>query len=280
MRRAFPACLAGLLLAGCASVPRGDLPDGTYRAVGGAAGALILDGKRMSVYSPAPAGSPRARPEPHVFSYALNADGTLRLWGSSNDPDYLRVISGCEWRWSGSAIECGRADGAVERFARDLSGSALAPATPEQQVWLAAAEHVRANESASVIAQRTLTIYHRTSFPKFRYAIAQLEMQARAGFCGLPREEAAGVVRSLHWQNKEPGGLGDVFDHRPGFAVVDRRPDKGVLLGLSRVVFDQAGSAAYLNIDISGRSGSLVQFRRVNGNWVWASECATWITWR
>jgi hypothetical protein len=280
MRRAFSACMAGLLIAGCASLPRGDLPDGTYRASGGAPDALVLDGRRLSVYSPALMGSQRARPEARIFFYALDPDGSLRLWGSSNDPDYLRVVSGCDWRWSGSAIECRRKDGVVTNFARDTSGKALLPATPEQQVWLAAAERVLANESASVTRPRPLPIYHLTSFPRFRYAIAQLEMQARAGFCGLTREEAAGVVRSLHWQNKEAGGVGDVFDHRPGFAVVDRRPAQGDLLGLSRVVFDQAGTAAYLNVDIGGKSGSLVQFRQVNGAWVWAAECATWVTWR
>lgn len=279
MRLAFSACLSSLLLLGCTSMPKGGVPDGTYREVNGSRDALVIDGKQLSVYLPDLYGNWRPSPDGREFSYQLNPDGSLRLWGSSNDAYFLAIINDCDWRWTGSAIECTREGSAVTRFARNSSDAALPPATPEQQVWLAVARQVRANEISSVGKEVALAIYHQTSFPTHRAHLTQLDKQARAGFCSLARDESAGVLRSLRWQNKRAKSIGDVFEHLPEFTVTDTRPGKGSYLGLSHVVFGREGKTAYVNADISGQSGSIVQMRLSEGVWVWGDECATWVSW-
>lgn len=280
MRLAFSACLCSLLLAGCAHMPKGGMPDGTYREEGGSRDALVVDGTQISVYLPELFAAFHAGADSRDFAYQLNAGGGLRLWGSSNDNYYLHIIFDCDWRWTGSSIECARKDGGLTRFRRDTSGNALPPAMPEQQVWLAVAQQVRANEKSGSGRETALPIYHQTSFPTHRAQITQLERQARRGFCGLAQAESGGVVRSLRWQNKRAKSIGDVFEHRAEFNVTDRHPSKGDYLGLSNVVFDRDGDTAYLNADIGGLSGSIVKMKLVNGAWLWSEECATWASWR
>lgn len=277
MRRARAIVLSGLLTAGCASLPDGGLPSGTYREVAGSGDAIVIDGEELTVYLPALHAGRRVFPDGRAFRYDVHADGFLMLYGSSNDTYYLDLTRFCAWRWSAPAIECHREGGAVTRFTRDTSGAVAPPAMPQQQVWLAAARQVLTNGNPNLAgASRALPVYHRTSFVGRRSSLAQLERQAAKGFCGLSREEAGGVVRSLHWQNKRTRSIGDVFDHRPEFAVVDRRPDSGDYLGLSDVMFSREGDTAYLNVDISGLSGSIVQMKRDGDSWAWAAECAVW----
>lgn len=279
MHRAIAAALVSLFLASCLSSPKSGLPDGTYVDAGGSPDTLIIDGSRISMYLPAMHSTRRVSPEGRDFTFALLPEGRLRVWGSSNDTYFLQLVSDCDWRWNSPAIECRRKDGPAVRFVRE-HGSATAPPMPRQRVWLAAATHVRDNESQGVTGDKSLPVYHRTAFPRFRFALAQLEKQAQQGFCGLSREEAAGVVRSLHWQNKTDRAIGDLFDHRPGFALKESRREKGDQIGLSDVVFDRAGTSAYLNVDIGGRSGSIVRVELRDGAWQWAGECAQWISWR
>jgi hypothetical protein len=272
--------VSGLILAGCVSMPDGALPAGTYRetdaGADGAVDAIVVDGDELTVYLPSVRSGRAASLEGRAFAYDALPDGSLRLWGSSNDAFYLDLIRSCDWRWSGVGIECRRDAGDTWSFVRDDSRTALPPALPQQQVWLAAARHVQANESSGAGADRVLTILHRTSFPRPRSSLAQLERQAEKEFCGLSREDASGVVRSLHWQNKRAASIGDVFDHRPEFRVVERRPKSGDSLGMSDVVFSRDGNTAYLNVDIGGQSGSVVQMRRDGHAWAWAAECAVW----
>jgi hypothetical protein len=175
------------------------------------------------------------------------------------------LLAGCAGMPNGGAFHGKRSGGADP--------------SPEQQVWLAVAQKVRANEMSSASKEFALAIYYQTSFPTHRAHVNQLEKQARDGFCGLSREQANGIVRSLRWQNKQPKSIGDGFDHRPEFVITDRRPRKGDYLGLSSVFFDRDGQTAYVNADISGLSGSLVKMRLKGGVWVWDVECATWVSW-
>jgi hypothetical protein len=279
MHRPIVAGLVSLLLASCQSVPRSGLPDGTYVAAAGA-DTLVIDGRRISMYLPAMYSTRRLSLDGRDFTFTVLPGGGLRIWGSSNDAYFLQIVSDCDWRWSSPAIECVRKDGSVIRFVRDYRGDPRPPPMPQQRVWLAAATHLRAKETQGATGGGTLPIYHRTTFPPFRFALTQLEKQARAGFCGLPREEATGVVRSLHWQNKEDRAIGDLFDHRPGFEIKTGRRQKRDQVGLSDVVFDRAGTAAYLNISIGPRSGSIIRFELRDDAWHWAGECAQWISWR
>jgi hypothetical protein len=280
MRLALSACLLSLVIAGCTHLPKGGVPEGTYRESSGSRDALVIEGMQVSVYLPELFAAFHPGADEREFAYQLNADGSLRLWSSSNDNYFLHVILDCDWRWTGAAIECARKDGTVKRFTRNTSGDPLPPATPEQQVWLAIARKVRANEMSSAGRELALSIYHETSFPTRRAQVTQLEKQARKGFCGLAQSESAGVVRSLRWQNKRAKSIGDVFEHRPEFSITDRHPSKGDYLGLSHVVFNRDGDTAYVNADIGGLSGSIVQAKLVNGAWTWAEECATWVSWR
>jgi hypothetical protein len=276
--RIHAAVLTALALAGCASLPDTGLPSGTYRDEGGTGDAIVVDGDELTVYLPALQSGRRIGSDGRTFTYQTYADGFLRLSSSSNDAYFLDLIRFCDWRWNSPAIECRRESQTVVRFTRETSGAAVTPALPQQQVWLAVAQRVRAHDAPASAEPRALSVFHRTSFPKRRESLSQLDKQARRGFCGLPRDEADGVVRSLDWQNKRTHSIGDLFDHRPEFEVVTRRSDKGGQLGLSDVVFTRDGETAYLNADIGGAAGSIVKMRKKDGAWTWDSECATWTT--
>jgi hypothetical protein len=278
MRLAYVACVSSLVLAGCASTPKGGLPDGTYRAVESPGDALVVDGNRITVYLPTLHREWKIGPYGREFTFRLDKEGILRLWGSSNDPYFLQ--QGCDWRFAAPAIECAREGAPAVRFVRDTSGATLAPATPEQRVWLAVATRVRENDRSSARRAGSLPIYFRTTFPSLRPSITQLEKQARPGFCGLSRDASSGVVRSLRWLNRDSRSIGDVFDHRPGFVVAEGRRRKDDQLGLSNVVFNREGDTAYVSADLGGRSGSIVQVKLADGEWRWAAECATWASWR
>ncbi len=278
MRFAIIASVLGLLLAGCASVPKGVVPDGTYRSTDTPGDALVIDGSQITFYLPTLHREWKVGPYGREFAYRLEQNSSLRLFGSSNDSYFLR--QNCDWRWNGAAIDCARKDGSLVRFTRNTAGSAMSPATPEQQVWLAVAQRVRENESSFVRRPGALPVHFRTSFPSFRASITQMEKQAHATFCGLSQEESNGVVRTLRWMNRDTRAIGDVFEHRSEFAVSERGRRRQEQLGLSRVMFNRAGDIAYVNADIGGHSGSIVQMKLENGEWRWVSECATWVSWR
>src|ERR1043165_6581206 len=117
MRLAYIACVPGLVLAGCASVPTGGLPDGTYRAVEVPGDALVVDGNRIGIYLPTLHKSWSVGPDGREFAFRLEKDGDLRLWGSSTD-GYL-LPQDCAWRWGDLHLPVGRAPGGLRRLRPD-----------------------------------------------------------------------------------------------------------------------------------------------------------------
>ena len=262
-----------LLLGGCVIHTDTSIPDGTYRNAANDT-ALIVDGELVEFHIPPTDSGTNPHRLGRAYPYQLSKDGSLHFMGSSNDSYYLRLILDCRWRWDGSSFQCRRDDGTTTVFARSTDKVPLPAASKQQAVWLAAAQHVLANESRSVNERGVLLIRSRTSFPGSKAALAQLRKQAAQGFCGLPATDAKLVLDALRWDRAS--SVRDVLENRPGFSLVDARPEKGDYLGLSSVAFDRQAITGYLNIDISGLAGSIVKMEWTDGAWVWSAECATW----
>jgi hypothetical protein len=154
--------------------------------------------------------------------------------------------------------------------------SASRPTTEEQRVWIAAARHVSANESAGKNDVRPLPVFERTSFPKLESSIAQLVQSAKGGLCGLPASESESIVVKLQELSAVEQSVRKVFAGNPEFIVTAERPKEGDYLGLSRVLFSADKRSAYLNLDIGGVSGSIVALKLDNGEWTKLEECAQW----
>jgi hypothetical protein len=159
------------------------------------------------------------------------------------------------------------------------TAAAAPPRTEEQRVWLAAARHVLANESAAATHPGPLSVHSRTSYPGFPASVAQLREAARNGLCDAPADDSAAILEQLEKLNAHQVSVREVFTGLPGFRVTDERPENGDYLGLSRVLISQDLQTAYLNLDISGLSGSIVQMKLENGEWRVMAECAQWASW-
>jgi hypothetical protein len=213
----------------------------------------------------------------HSHFYDLDKDGELNFIATSAEAHYLFEMNrAC--RWDGTSVKCLRSNGNNLTFVRAPTDVAMAPATEEQRVWLAAAQHVLANESAGTSKPGPLVVRSRTSFPG-RAAVSQLQKNAKQEFCGQSREGARSIVYVLNRLGGRERSVRDVFANRPEFSLTDSRPKKGDYVGLSEVLFHGEMQSAYLNVDISGRSGSIVKMEKKDGAWQWAAECATWISW-
>jgi hypothetical protein len=238
--------------------------------------ALIVDDDEIAFHLPPDDRWRLASKAGRSFSYQVYEDGNLRLFGSSNDSYFLFLVMDCRWRWDGSTISCRRDDGGTMIFARDTAEGPRPPASQEQHVWLAASQHVLADESASVENPGPLPILSRTSYPASRLALSRLEDQTRNVLCDLSGKDTKEMLTALRWENKRHRPVREVFEYRPEFKLVDSRPEEGDHLGLSRVVFARDTEFAYLNVDIGGQSGSIVRMEKKDGAWAWSAECATW----
>lgn len=271
------ASIAMFGVASCASQPKLALPDGTYREESGKVAALIVSDGEVAFHLPPDDRWRLSSKTGRTYPYRLRDDGSLGFYGSSNDSYFLRLVLDYRWRWDGSKIEGTREDGATMTFARATGAGPWPPASQAQHIWLAAARHVLANESASAQRPGALSILARTSYPLSRRAMSRLKDEAQNGLCGLSGEDAKEVLSALRWVNARETNVRDVFEHRPEFALVDSPSVQGDYLGLSGVVFSRDTDFAHLNVDISGQSGSIVRMEKQDGAWAWSAECATWI---
>ena len=260
-----------LLLAGCATHPLA-IPEGTYRTSDGRA-VLVFDRDRAALHVPT-ARQPQAKaPYGHEYGYQIFADGYLAFIGASTQYPYLRQLD-CEWFWTGSAVECRRENGHNLTFVREIRPIATPPATDEQRVWLAVAQHLRNEGSAGATPGQVLVLRARTQFASRWGAVSQLRNDARGDFCGNSYDEARGILAGLkrmsHYDDKS---LRDTFAHRPEFSLVDGKPGGGI--GLSVVIF-RGEDEAYVGMELGGREGAILRVSRRDGDWHGVRECARW----
>ena len=268
-----------LLLAACASAAERRVPDGTYVAVTDRTAVLVFDGDEAIVQMSATLDQGPASWIGRGYSYNLSKSGDLHFIGTSAEAHYLieqNRYRHC--RWNDPLVECQGNNGDDVTYMRPPAGVAMPPATEEQRVWLAAAQHVHATESAGMSTPAPLAINSRTTFPG-RAAVSRLQKNAKQEFCGESREDARTIIYVLNRLGGRARSVRDVFANRPEFALADSRPTKGDYLGLSEVLFYKGTNDrqfAYLNVDIGGQSGSIVKMEKQDGAWAWSAECATW----
>lgn len=263
-----------LLLLGCATRPDLVVPEGTYVEKDGVA-VLVFDDDRVELHVPTARHADANAPYGHDYSYRMANDGQLAFIGASTQYYYLWDID-CEWYWTGRSVECRRESGDNLTFVRDTSPAVRAPATEEQRVWLAVAQHLRDARSADVVEADTLVLYARTAFVSRFGAVSQLRERARVEFCGNSYDEARGILSGLkHMSNFHDKSLRDTFAHRPGIELVERQPAQGGALGLSVVLF-KGEREAYVSVDLGGKRGAILRVARPGTEWYEIVECGRW----
>ena len=266
-----------LLLTGCALTAERRVPDGTYLAVTDRTAVLVFDGDEAIVQMSATLDQGPTSWIGRGYSYNMSKSGDLHFIGTSAEAHTLFELNR-HCRWNGTSVECQRTTGDNVIYTRPPAGVAMPPATEEQRVWLAAAQHVQANESAGTSNLGTLAINSRTTFPG-RAAVSRMQKNAKQQFCGESREDARTIIYVLDRLGGRERSVRDVFANLPEFALADSRPAKGDYLGLSEVLFYKGAKDtqfAYLNVDIGGQTGSIVKMEKQDGAWTWSAECATW----
>jgi hypothetical protein len=273
MRFARVIALMSVVLAGCLAGPSGRLPEGTYRSADGAPGVLVVNGDSVTFHLASGDHMQQPRSWGRLYPFDLEKDGSIRFRGSSNDSYYLAIILDCRWHWNGAALECRRDDGKTTIYARQVSDSPMAPATREQQVWLATAQFIAKNKAAAGIPG-PLSIYQQTWIPTNPDYRAQVKRQARRNSCGDDTGSVPRVVAFLFRYDER--SLSDVFEWRTEFQLSEQWPGRADSIGLSSVVFDDQRRGAYVSIDYGGLKGSVVWLSRENDQWTWQRECWTW----
>jgi hypothetical protein len=269
-----------LMFAGCTIGPGRRVPDGTYLEETDRSAVLVFDGDEALVQTGAAQDRGPVSWIGRSCHYSLSKAGDLHFTGTSVEAHYLFEMNrGC--RWNGTAIECRGRDGNSRTYLRPPADAVMPPATEEQRVWLAAATHVLANESAGTSNPGPLVVRSRTSFPR-RTTVSQLRKNAKQEFCGQSSEDARSIIFILNRAGGRGRSIRDLFVNRPEFSLTDNLPKKGDSLGMSEVLFYRDAKnvqSAYLSVEISGRSGSIVKMENKAGSWQWADECATWVSW-
>jgi hypothetical protein len=162
---------------------------------------------------------------------------------------------------------------------RGPQGVPAPPVSDEQRVWLAAAEHVLADELQGRTPTSRMQVFHVTGFPAFRPAMERLKQAARDGYCGESARDSKYILSRLEGGRARPRLVGEVFEHRAQFEVTDHRPADGDYLRFSEVIFNRERTKAFLNVDISGLSGAIVRLTRTDGAWGGLTACVDWVSW-
>lgn len=156
---------------------------------------------------------------------------------------------------------------------------AAEPDSEEMEVWQAVSRHVFGNEAAAVPSPRQLNVLSKTSYPMSDAVLTKLADSAEQGICALSAKESKALVSDLRKKNSKSISTRLALSSQHEIAIVDSRPQNGDYIGLSRPVFDARRNVAYLSVEISGESGSIIEMIRKEDKWTFNRECTTWVSW-
>jgi hypothetical protein len=95
--------------------------------------------------------------------------------------------------------------------------------------------------------------------------------------CGLSAADARAMVAQLQAVNAEPAIFDEAFAEAAGLKIVKKKNPRARYVVLSRVVFDPTNQYAWLALDLSGTTGSIMRLDKVAGQWSKTARCGAWM---
>jgi hypothetical protein len=85
------------------------------------------------------------------------------------------------------------------------------------------------------------------------------------------------MVSQLQAVNAEPLMLDEALAEAGDLKVVKKKNPRARYVALSRVVFDPTQQHAWLAVDLSGTTGSIMRLDKVAGQWSKTARCGGWM---
>lgn len=156
------------------------------------------------------------------------------------------------------------------------ASSAANPVAEEPAVWKAIVEFIVSDNASHPFKQ----LYFQSDYETASLVGNSMADPIRREYkdlCGLSAADSRAMVAQLQAVNAEAvtfdEGLAEVADLK----IVKKKNPRARYVALSRVVFDPTNQYAWLAVDLSGTTGSIMRLDKVAGQWSRTSRCGGWM---
>ena len=156
--------------------------------------------------------------------------------------------------------------GTTTTWAADSSAEELA-------VWQAMAGQITRDNASKPYKQ----LYFMSDFESAGMVSSSMSDPTRKDYCGLSQPDAQALVSQLKTLSAEPVELDASIAEQNDLKLGHRKHPRLHYVALSRGVFDPSGQRAWLAVDLSATSGSIMRLDKVGGQWNWTSRCGGWL---
>ena len=156
--------------------------------------------------------------------------------------------------------------GTTMAWAAEESGEELA-------VWQAMAGVIARDNASRPYKQ----LYFKADFESAAMVSSSMSDPTRKDYCGLSQPEAQVLVNELKTLSEDAIELDAAIAEQNGMKLGHRMHPRLRYVALSRVVFAPGNQRAWLAVDLSGTSGSIMRLDKVDGKWSWTSRCGGWL---
>ena len=143
----------------------------------------------------------------------------------------------------------------------------------EIAVWQAMAGQITRDSASKPYKQ----LYFMSDFESAAMVSSSMSDPTRKDYCGLSQPDAQVLVNELKTLSAEAVELDSSIADQNDLKLGHRKHPRLRYVALSRVVFDPSGQRAWLAVDLTGTSGSIMRLDKVGGTWSWTSRCGGWL---
>ena len=142
----------------------------------------------------------------------------------------------------------------------------------ELAVWRATVAEIARQNASKPFKQ----LYFMSNFDSVPQITSSMSDPARTDLCGLSRPDAESMLGKLVGMSAEAIELDQSIGQESELKLGKRKDYRLKYVSLSRVVFDEVSQRAWVAVDLSDTTGSIMRLDKVNGAWSWVSSCAPW----
>jgi hypothetical protein len=146
----------------------------------------------------------------------------------------------------------------------------------EPAVWQAMVEFI-AQDNAS---HPYKLLYFQSDFetaPLVTNSMADPIRREYKDLCGLSHSDAQAMVSQLQAINAELVTFEEAIAEPGELKIAKKKNPRAHYVALSRVVFDPTQQHAWLAVDLSGTTGSIMRMDKVAGKWSKTARCGGWM---
>lgn len=158
------------------------------------------------------------------------------------------------------------------------SASAFAanPVAEEPAVWQAMVAFIASDNASRPFKQLYFQTDYETS-PLVTNSMADPIRREYKDLCGLSASDAKAMVVQLQAVNAETVTFEEGFAEPAGLKIVKKKNPRSRYVAMSRVVFDPTNQHAWVAVDLSGTTGSIMRLDKVAGQWSKTARCGGWM---